>query len=75
MSQEDKRFMETMESSAQLLEGHYIFELPFKSKDVLMPNNLSVAIQRVRGLKRRLQKDAHFHDEYKRFLADVIKNG
>ena len=33
------------------------------------------AMQRVCGLKRRLQKDASFHEEYSNFLADVISNG
>lgn len=75
MSREEKKFTELMESSAQLQNGHYAFQLPFKGKDVSMPNNLSVAIQRVHGLKRRLQKDKDFHEEYKNFLADVINNG
>jgi len=64
-----------MESSAQLQNGHYTFRLPFIGKDVSMPNNLCVAMQRVCGLKRRLWKDLSFHEEYKNFLADVIGNG
>lgn len=31
-------------------------------------------MQQVCGLKRRLQKDVGFHEEYKNFLADVINN-
>ncbi|XP_052407932.1 uncharacterized protein LOC127953079 [Carassius gibelio] len=75
MSREEKKFVKIMESSAQLQNGHYTFQMPFKGKDVSMPNNLGVAMQRVRGLKRRLQKDAGFHEEYNNFLADVISNG
>ncbi|XP_062415351.1 uncharacterized protein LOC134107519 [Pungitius pungitius] len=75
MSREEKKFVEKMESSVQLQNGHYVFQMPFKEKDVSMPNNLCVAMQRVRGLKRRLQKDVSFHEEYNNFLADVIGNG
>lgn len=75
MSREEKKFMEIKESSAQLQHEHYTFQLPFKGKDVSMPNNLGVAMQRVRGLKRKLQNVASFHEEYKNFLADVISNG
>lgn len=75
MSREERKFVEIMESSAQFKNGHYTFQMPFKGKDVSMPNNFGVAMQRVHGLKRRLQKDASFHEEYNNFLADVISNG
>ncbi|KAK0137844.1 hypothetical protein N1851_025926 [Merluccius polli] len=75
MSREENKFMEIMESSAKLQNGHYTFQMPFKGKDVSMPNNLGVAMQRVHCLKRRLQKDASFHEEYNNFLADVLSNG
>ena len=54
MSREENKFMEIMESSAQLQNGYYTFQMPFKGKDVSMPNNLGVAMQRVHCLKRRL---------------------
>ena len=75
MSREERRFVEIMESSAQLENGHYRFQLPFRKEDVAMPNNLSIALQRVRGLKRKLQKNASFHGEYSNFISEVISNG
>lgn len=74
MTREENKFVKIMESSAQLQNGHYTFQMPFKGKDVSMPNNLGVDMQCVCGLKRRLQKDASF-EEYNNFLADVISNG
>lgn len=75
MSRDEKKFVEIVESSVQLKKGHYTFKLPFKREDESMPNNFCIAKQRVLGLKRRLQKDVHFHEEYTNFLDDVISNG
>lgn len=42
-----KKVIETMEGSAQLQDGHYRFQLPFRGKDVAMPNNLTSFIMEV----------------------------
>ncbi len=47
MSREDAKFMEIMKESVLLKEGHYSLRLPFKSNDVTVPNNLSIAKQRL----------------------------
>lgn len=44
MSREEKKFVEIMEGSVQLEDGHYRFQLPFRGKDVSMPNNLTIAL-------------------------------
>lgn len=75
MSGEEKKFMEIMESSVQLKDGHYMIKLPFKNKNVNMPNNISVARQRDRSLRQKLRKDAIFHKEYSNFLSDMIIKG
>lgn len=75
MSREEKKFMEKVESSVQLKGGHYMMKLPFRTPHVNMPNNFTVAKQRVSGLKRRLLKDETFHKEYTDFLTDVINKG
>lgn len=74
MSREEKKFVEIMEDSARLEDGHYRFQLPFRGKDVSMPNNLTIALHRVRGLRRKLQRNASFH-EYTNFITDVINSG
>lgn len=47
-------------------------KLPFKTDADVFPNNLSVAEQRIRGLKKRLFRNQAFHCEYKARLEDVI---
>lgn len=43
LSREDVQFMEIMENSAVLEDGHYSLKLPFKKENVSLPNNRSVA--------------------------------
>lgn len=47
LSREDIQFMEIMEKSATLENGHYSLKLPFKKENVSLPNNRSVAKQRL----------------------------
>lgn len=75
MSREDIRFMEIMEQSAVLQDGRYCLKLPFKSKEVHLPNNFAVAKQRVLGLKKKFLNNHDFHQEYAGYMNDVISKG
>ncbi len=57
LSREDIRFLEIAESSVKLEDKHYTLKLPFKKVNVYLPNNFSLAKQRILGLKRRFQRD------------------
>lgn len=57
-SREDRQFMEMVENTVELVDGHYTIGLPLKNGDVCMPDNCRVAEQRALSLKRRFQKDA-----------------
>ncbi len=75
MSREDVRFMDIVENSVELVDGHYSLRMPFRKKHLTLPNNLSVAKQRILGLKRRFEKDEQFHQEYTSFFTDIIGKG
>ncbi|KAK0149192.1 hypothetical protein N1851_010280 [Merluccius polli] len=75
MSREEARFIEIMEQSVKLQDGHYSLKLPFKTKEVALPNNHCVALQRLTSLKRKMERNEKFHQEYTKFLEDVISNG
>ena len=72
MSQEDKKFMTIAEESVHMLNGHYTLNLPFRRKDVIMPDNHQVAEQRLSSLKKKFQKNESFKAEYTEFLTEVI---
>lgn len=75
MSMEDRKFMTCANSSVTLKDGHYYLDLPFRRNVLVMPNNGSVAEQRLLGLKRKLEKNEHFKKEYINFMADVTEKG
>ncbi len=51
MSVEDKKFINIMESSIILHDGHYVTELPFRDREKMMPNNSGQAVAYAERLK------------------------
>ncbi|CAC5363980.1 unnamed protein product [Mytilus coruscus] len=74
-SKEDKQFLDIVSKSASLVNGHYVIDLPFKSKDVQMPNNRKQAKQRLVALSKRFTRDHDFHKQYVTFMNKVINEG
>ncbi|XP_045161949.2 uncharacterized protein LOC123526762 [Mercenaria mercenaria] len=72
---EDKRFLEIVAGSARFENGHYVMNLPFKSKDIQMPNNRQVAIHRLSLLGKRFKGDAEFQGQYGDFMNKMMENG
>ena len=52
LSQEDRKFMNIMESGCKVIRGHYQLPLPFRDNEVRMPYNKAMAVQRSIPLKR-----------------------
>ncbi|KAJ8393313.1 hypothetical protein AAFF_G00062140 [Aldrovandia affinis] len=75
MSCEDRRFMDLATSSAVLKNRHYHLPLPFRDKDVVMPNNHEMAVQWTVNLARRFKKDSAYAAEYKAFMDNVLAKG
>ena len=75
MSQEDHCFMESVNMSAHLKDGHYYLNLPMKKLNVQMPNNRSAVMQRALNLKNKLVKNPTFHEEYVTFMNDMLNKG
>lgn len=58
-----------------LLCGHYCIRLPLKQKKICMPDNKSVAEQRMLNLKKRFKRDSSFHLDYTNFMSDMLHKG
>ncbi|KAJ8385862.1 hypothetical protein AAFF_G00179280 [Aldrovandia affinis] len=72
MSKEDQLFMDRVSYSVKLVNGHYSIGLPLKNKAVKMPNNRALAEQRAINIKKKLQRDQSFQEDYVSFMGDVI---
>lgn len=59
-SREDKRFIELVQGSSQLVDGHYQIALLLKKSCVNMPNKREVAEEGALKLKRRFKRNPLF---------------
>ncbi|XP_060753769.1 uncharacterized protein LOC132864368 [Neoarius graeffei] len=75
MSKEDQLFMDRVTTSTKLVDGHYSIGLPLKNKDVKMPNNRAMTEQRALNMKKKLQRNQTFREEYVSFMNQVITKG
>ncbi|XP_041349189.1 uncharacterized protein LOC121368518 [Gigantopelta aegis] len=74
-SQEDKKFLDLVNGSITHSNGHYCIGLPFKENGVKLPDNKLQALQRLASLKRKLQKNSTFCEDYVEFMSKVVKCG
>ena len=76
MSQEDRKFLSKMEESAyQAEDGHYVMPLPFRHGTPHLPNNRSLALNRLSKLRTRLNHDERYRKDYTAFMTVLIKKG
>ncbi|XP_035983633.1 uncharacterized protein LOC118557555 [Fundulus heteroclitus] len=75
MSREDIKFMDIMNNTAHLINGHYCIDLPFKAENSTLPVNRCIAEQRLQSLKRKFDKSITFKKDYIAFMDDMICNG
>ena len=76
LSFEDKRFIETMTKYVALKDGKYELPLPFReSNSPEMPESRQQARSRIRSVKRRMQRDKQFNEDYSSFMENIITKG
>lgn len=73
MSQLDRKALSIMQTTSRVVDNHYVLDLPFKTNPPSFPNNRILAEQRLKGLKRRLGKDAALCQEYKVFVDNLLE--
>lgn len=75
ISQEDIQFMQMLNSTVhQNAEGHLEMPLPFKSRPQL-PENKRLALVRLKHLKRKLDKNPKFKNDYIQFMQGLFNDG
>ncbi|XP_068742033.1 uncharacterized protein [Montipora capricornis] len=76
LSREDRQFLKIVEEGIRHRDDmHYEIPLPFREGNVQLPNNRSQAVQRLHGLKKRLQGDTQYCVEYVSFMSEIIEKG
>ncbi|KAK9513134.1 hypothetical protein VZT92_026696 [Zoarces viviparus] len=75
ISQEDIQFLHVLKGRIQQNEcGHFEMPLPFRERPHL-PDNKKLALVRLKHLKKKLDRDPKFRNDYLRFMEGVFKDG
>ena len=73
---EDRRFREILTRGLHKnAEGNWEAPLPFKTDDVVLPDNKGHCLRRLLSLKRRLLNDNKLKDDYLAFMKKTLDNG
>ena len=74
MSVEDSKFMSSVAGSIKFVAGQYEVALPFK-EDVKLPNNIFTARYRLKGLRRKFERNADYKNLYVTNVEKLIAKG
>ena len=74
ISSEDKRFLSLMDESAKRIGDHYELPLSFRN-DPKVPNNRYQALQRLKHLKNKPERNPTFFGHYKEFMDTLFQRG
>ena len=72
LSLEDKKALEIMDATVTRVDGHYQLSLPWRRSPPSLQDNRDMAEKRLKGLKRRLSKDATLHEKYTTAMEDYL---
>ena len=75
ISVEDQRALSQMETSVKLVNGHYQLGLPWRHKSVNLLNNCEFAFERLRYLKKKIQRNPHLFEKYRDTINGYVSSG
>ena len=75
MSVENRSFMTLMEKECSKEGKHYKFPVPLWVHDDIFPDKRSMVEARLKNLKKRFNRDKQHHEDYTRFMEDMVQKG
>ena len=75
MSKDEKRALTILEKTTRKVNGHYEIGLLWKSDDVVLSNNKTLAVKRLQNLENKLQKQPQLAIKYAETLSNYISKG
>ncbi|XP_065108476.1 uncharacterized protein [Paramisgurnus dabryanus] len=77
VSQNDVQFIQFLSDNiTQKKDGHYEMPLPFKGNSPpYLPNNKRLATVRLQCLKKKLETNEQYYNQYKTFMEETINKG
>ena len=75
ISKDDKMFLAIVEKGTKKVDDHYEVPLPYRDRNLELPNNKEQVIRRMQQLKKRFREDTEFFNGYTKQLEELILNG
>ncbi|XP_077969292.1 uncharacterized protein LOC144423012 [Styela clava] len=75
LSVENKRALSIMEKTVCKVNGHYEVGLPWKNKEVKLPNNRTMVEKQLMYQRRKFIRDPELFECYKSVINDYLDNG
>jgi hypothetical protein len=75
LSREDQQFLKIVQENVSFEDGHYVIPLPFKDNHPPLQNNRSQAMQRLIWQKKKMHSNPQYHEDYTKFIAQMIDKG
>ena len=76
LSREDRQFLKIVEEGIHKdALGNWEMPLPFRTEDVVMPNNREQALNRLNGLLRTFKRKPEMQSNYLEFMSSMIDRG
>ena len=76
LSHEDRLFLKIVEQGISHKDnGHYELPLPFKTPNLLLPDNRHIVLRHLMRLKHKFASDPKYKEEYVDFMEKMISNG
>ena len=76
LSYEDHKFLNIMKEGIHMKDEHYEIPLPFKLDRPLLPNNRTLALHRLKHLRKKLESNKKYFSDWqraKRAIARCLK--
>ena len=74
ISWENEKFLNLINRTTIMVSGHCELPLPFKNNDTTLLNNRYQALQRLKHLKNKFQRNPTFCSHYKEFMNTLMRN-
>ena len=75
LSPQDKLVLEKTKKSIQFVDSHYRISIPWKGDSVYLPDNYSVAVNRLKNLEKRLAKNPEVARSYQETIEQHLEKG
>ncbi|XP_063386121.1 uncharacterized protein LOC134672147 [Cydia fagiglandana] len=73
-NKDDVRAVEHLERTAQLINGRWRVGLPWKDPDCSMPDTLPHALNRLKGVERKMARDSEYANRYAERVQHLFSN-